>query len=325
MKRSMRVARLWAWLPAFRAVAEVERLNQAAATLALCPSALSRTIRLLEEEVGAPLFIRSGRNMSLTRLGRELLVATRGAMRLVDDQLGAGASELTGPIRVSTAGRLTTVYVVPALRRLRLRHPALSPHLVCVSPGEIAPQLLQGLLDAAVAHTPIHHDQIGVERLGEVTNGVYCGPGHALYAHPSPAVGDVLAHPFAAPEPHEGGPSADSWPAGITRHIALYSQVLEGGIEPCEEGELLAVFPDELVSTFPRGAALRRLPVDIVPSTALFGMRRTRVGATCAVGEAILDAVRVEVDLRSAHHDATLAPETQQAVEKRDTEDTDGS
>ena len=47
---SERVSRIWNWLPVFRAVAETEHLPTASELLYVTPSALSRTIRLLEKD-----------------------------------------------------------------------------------------------------------------------------------------------------------------------------------------------------------------------------------------------------------------------------------
>src|SRR5688500_18841292 len=85
MERLARVASLWNWLPGFRAVAETENLHEAARGLEISPSALSRTIRLLEDELEQPLFDRAGLSLRLTALGAELLGVVRSAMRAVDD------------------------------------------------------------------------------------------------------------------------------------------------------------------------------------------------------------------------------------------------
>ena len=52
MDKVQRLHRFWSWLPAFSAVAETQHLPSAALKLHVSPSALSRTIRLLEDDLG---------------------------------------------------------------------------------------------------------------------------------------------------------------------------------------------------------------------------------------------------------------------------------
>ena len=85
MERLKRVASVWSWLPAFRAVAETQHLPTASAELDVSASALSRTIRLLESDIGRTLFERQGRRIVLNEAGERLLVAVRDAMRRVHD------------------------------------------------------------------------------------------------------------------------------------------------------------------------------------------------------------------------------------------------
>lgn len=83
-----RLSALWAWLPAFRATAEAGSLAGAARLLGASPPALSRTLRLLEAEVGEPLFVRAGGSaLRLNDAGTRLFAQVRAAMRLVDDGL----------------------------------------------------------------------------------------------------------------------------------------------------------------------------------------------------------------------------------------------
>src|SRR5262245_9460417 len=96
MPRFRRVADVWNWLPAFRAVAEHESIHAAAAALCLSPSALSRTVRLLEDALGVRLFERLGNRLKLTSIGEQLLSIARDAMRRVDDGLSGTDELLTG-------------------------------------------------------------------------------------------------------------------------------------------------------------------------------------------------------------------------------------
>lgn len=60
------------WLTSFVAVAEELHFGRAADRLHLSASAVSRHVRLLEDEVGAPLFDRTSRSVRLTPSGRSL-------------------------------------------------------------------------------------------------------------------------------------------------------------------------------------------------------------------------------------------------------------
>ena len=77
MDHLRRLFRVWNWLPAFRAVAETEHLPTASTVLNVTPSALSRSIKHLEEELGQQLFLRVGRRLELSPAGHELLRALR--------------------------------------------------------------------------------------------------------------------------------------------------------------------------------------------------------------------------------------------------------
>jgi DNA-binding transcriptional LysR family regulator len=80
MDTMRRLATLWAWLPTFRAVAELEHLRGAALRMRTTPSAIERTLELLEEQLGQRLFERKGARAHLTPLGREVFTALAWAM-----------------------------------------------------------------------------------------------------------------------------------------------------------------------------------------------------------------------------------------------------
>src|SRR5579863_8621785 len=64
-------------LEAFVAVAEERNFTRAAARLYVAQSGLSATIRSLEKEVHAPLFVRSTRRVDLTPAGAAMLSEAR--------------------------------------------------------------------------------------------------------------------------------------------------------------------------------------------------------------------------------------------------------
>ena len=60
MKRALRVASVWNWLPVYRAVGELGGLRTAAEAIGVSASAVSRTLKLVEDHLGHELFDRNG-------------------------------------------------------------------------------------------------------------------------------------------------------------------------------------------------------------------------------------------------------------------------
>jgi DNA-binding transcriptional LysR family regulator len=88
---------------AFLAVAERGSLMKAAQTLHTDQPALSRTLRRLERLVGAPLFTRSSRGLTLTELGRRLHGPARDLIAQADAieaQARAEARQASGVLKV---------------------------------------------------------------------------------------------------------------------------------------------------------------------------------------------------------------------------------
>jgi len=138
-------------LRAFVAVAEELHFTRAADRLYVAQQALSRDIRRLESQIGARLFARSTRRVTLTGDGERLLVHARSLLALND----AALKELrgaTGPLLVDVIGEgLTAARIVDAAR---LAAPQ-SEFTVRYGGGMGAalPQLLTGRLEVAFGRT----------------------------------------------------------------------------------------------------------------------------------------------------------------------------
>lgn len=116
-------------LPAFRVVAELQNLRAAAEQLHLTHSAVSQQIRVLETQLGFPLFERQGRRLILNPAGRALLCSVRTALAQLDDGVLAAASVSSGAhqrIRVSMLPSFAQRWLLPRMARWRERHPDLT-------------------------------------------------------------------------------------------------------------------------------------------------------------------------------------------------------
>jgi DNA-binding transcriptional LysR family regulator len=113
-------------LNAFLTVAEEGSFTRAAAQLGTSQSALSHTIRRLEERLGVRLLTRTTRSVAPTEAGERLLAALRPAFDSIGAQLAA-VSELrerpAGTIRITTSEHPARTILWPALERLLPLYP----------------------------------------------------------------------------------------------------------------------------------------------------------------------------------------------------------
>lgn len=285
-ERFRRVAQLWNWLPAFRVVAEHEGIHKASAVLATSPSALSRTVKLLEDASGLELFTRRGASLVLTADGSRLLVAVRDAMRLVDDALvstqDGGHTALR--VRVGVSSPSASAVVPLALAPL-IANGSARPVVSEVEPGLSVDGLLHGDLDLAVGTSAERSPGIVVERLGAAEIGVYASLEHPLARDGAPPPDGFFAHAFA------GRAGDDGWPIERTRDVAATCTSLEAALAFCHDGGLLACLPDVFVAKAP-GRRLVRLAA-AGPPQVLYAMRREPLEAQdTRVVDAVVSALR---------------------------------
>jgi DNA-binding transcriptional LysR family regulator len=286
MERVRRLNQLWSWLPAFRAVAETEHLPTASRQLNVAPSALSRTIRLLEEDLGRPLFNRVGRRLQLNDDGDHFLSAVRDAMRSIDDGLNVlAAAERAGPVRIAAISPLIPGLVLPALEQACALHPGLQPLLVPLVQQEVNAALRDGTLDLALTHQHDPHRDLVAERLTSVTYAVFCGPGHPLVRARNLTVERLLAHPFVT---YRGG---DPWPPDLKRVVALHVTEFREAVEICAQGGHLAVLPTEAGKVHRDPRVLRALPLKLGDPRPVYAVTRRPLGVRGRT-EVALEALR---------------------------------
>ena len=289
MDRLRRINQLWNWLPAFRAVAETEHLPSASALLGVSPSALSRTIKLVEEDVGRPLFDREGRQLRLNANGRAFLRAVRDAMRLVHDGLGEIAGDsLSGKVRIAVAGSAQLLFVPRLVELLHARHPELEPVFQPITAGEEVAALMRGQIDVAFTSSAVESDTTEVERLGQLRSAVFCGPEHELFGKANPTRAQILESPFVVVTPGASSHLGDAWPLEIARKIGVRVPTLEAALQLCEGGRFLATLPELVALTRPK---LRRLAFGGLPPVPIFSCQRELLSAP-AKAEACVEVMR---------------------------------
>lgn len=115
-------------LVAFLAVARERSFTRAAARMSVSPSALSHTIRKLEERLGVRLLTRTSRSVSPTEAGQRLLERVGPHFDEVGLELD-GLSELrdkpAGTVRITAGDHPAETLLTPKLAELLTLHPGL--------------------------------------------------------------------------------------------------------------------------------------------------------------------------------------------------------
>lgn len=139
-------------LEAFLTVEQTRHFTHAAEALGVTQPSLSKQIRALEHELGAPLFTRGRGRIELTDAGQTLLpharriTAAHAAARAdVDDVLAVRA----GRLRLGATPSLCSWLIAPLLTRYREDHPGVTVTLTEDGSGALAERLAAGDLDLA--------------------------------------------------------------------------------------------------------------------------------------------------------------------------------
>ena len=297
---------VWNWLPAFLEVAETGAIKEAARRLHLTPAAVSRTLRLLQEELGTPLFNRVGRNLVLNATGAALRDTIRSAALQVDLGLsGVLGDPFVGPLCVSSIGLLTDHFVMPCLIDIKAEHDQLVPEHLNIGTVDANTRLLRGELDVAFYYEDVSAPEIVVERIGQTAMSVYCGKRHPLFRQKRVLRSQLLAYPFSVPQIGDTGRVLDGWPTEFERSVGMRITRLSSNLQVALSGVQLTVLPDVTAADGVKAGHLRRFTSIELPTIEMFAVRNNGTAERAATRK-LIDAVRLRIEetnrsLKKAH------------------------
>ncbi|GGE35951.1 LysR family transcriptional regulator [Pullulanibacillus camelliae] len=144
----------------FQVVARLQHITAAAKSLHVTQSSLSKTIQRLEEDLGVPLFDRTGRVLRLNKFGRAFLNRVDKALF----ELAQGRQEISDlsssesgsvELAVTTANSLTQI-----LQDFRVRRPHAHFHVQMLKTEEMLEPLHRGEIDFCLSSPPIHGEDL---------------------------------------------------------------------------------------------------------------------------------------------------------------------
>lgn len=225
----------------FLVLAQTQNMREASEILGISPPALSKAMKVLEEEVSAQLWTRDGRRIVLTDTGKMLY---RKAPRLVQElrQLRDSLqtqSHVERPVRIGTFEVFST-YFLTFLQTLEWKDQPLELHEFL--PGEIEKYLLNGDIDFGITYMPIPDPDLDFLKVTAIEMGVFTVKG----AFKGVAQQEL---PYVVPVmPLQGVPTKvrglDGWPEDAYKRKVLHQvTLLESALELCRQGRVAGYFP----------------------------------------------------------------------------------
>jgi DNA-binding transcriptional LysR family regulator len=182
-------------LATFRAVAQERSFTRAAAQIGVSPSALSHTIRALEEQLGLRLLTRTTRSVVPTAAGDRLLGALGPHFDGIEAELAALSAlrdKPAGSIRVTTGIHAAEMILRPALAKLLPAYPDIQVE-ISVNAGFIA--IVAERFDAGVRlGETIARDMIAVRIGPDMRMAAVASPAYFLSRKPPRTPRDLARH-----------------------------------------------------------------------------------------------------------------------------------
>lgn len=173
------------------AVVDEGGIRAAARALHVSQAAVTKSMRLLEEQAGTPLLKRGARGVTLTDAGQRLLARARVITRqvaLAREDLRQAEGDDSGTLRVGVTPFLTLTVLGEAFRWFRQRYRRVELQLIEGLTLRVLPRLRDGSLDLAAVAADVGEfgdDEFQCRRLLVAPQRIVVREGHPVLAQPS--------------------------------------------------------------------------------------------------------------------------------------------
>ena len=302
-------------LKAFRvfvAVADAGGIKGAAEKLGRTPSAVSMTLKALEESLGAPLF-QAERKARLTTFGEVVLDEARELLHHFGTAcatMQSFARNQIGRCDVASVTSVSIAFIPPAIARVQQTFPQFGVHVRQMESKSAANAILDGVADIAFATLLPKPDELNFEPLFKDAFDIVCAESDPLAQETGPLPWSALrSRPFIyndsftaiqAPEVLEASERATMWIGSV---FALLAAVREG----------LGVSILPRLCRVQGAQGLRFIPVDDPEAYRTVGLLskkdRRQLPGTRRFANAVLDIIRERADVLDYELLLTKKPE----------------
>lgn len=160
----------WRRLKMFLTVASVGNLSRAANLLGTSQPSLSRQIAAIERDIGAKLFVRTGRGIEPTEAGVAFRVHAEGMVKAMEsaiDALGQIGGQVRGEVRLGLPPTVAHVLAVPLIDALQAHFPEVKVTIMEGYSGHVLEWLSQGRVDIGVLYATRQTSDLQADLLAE--------------------------------------------------------------------------------------------------------------------------------------------------------------
>lgn len=168
-------------------------LSATARSLDLTPAAASAALKRLEEELNAPLFVRSTRSLRLTREGEVFLAHCRPALAALRDaqlELASGRQQVRGMLQLAASSDFGRNLLLPWLEEFQQLHPGIQYRLHL---ADRVTNVYSDLVDAAFRQGEPPDSNMLALPLDLTNRRVLCASPAYLETHGTPDTPEALA------------------------------------------------------------------------------------------------------------------------------------
>lgn len=261
----------------FVAVAEERNFTRAAERVRISQSGVSAQIRRLERELGADLFDRSARTVTLTVAGKAALGHARAALAAagaVAQAVGEVAELIRGRLTVGMVTGCTVTPLFEALAAFHRAHPGVELSLLEDTSDRLVEAVRDGAVDLALVGTATAAPE-GLEALTIISERLVAAvaPGHPLGDRRRVRLRDVTAHPVVCMPPGTGLRTVFDRACaarGLHPAIALQASAADAIADLAARGLGVAVLSDSMAAAY--GDRLTARTIEDVDAPALLAL-----------------------------------------------------
>ena len=183
----------------FVATAELGQISRAAVELSVSQSAVTISIRELEEGLGYKLFSRQSHGMELTDNGRHFLTRAYAILAAVEDarNMPQQIAPVTGELTLAATYTVMGYFLPDHLQRLSLLYPALHIRMLELDRDTIESGLLAQHYDMAMLLTSnVRNSAIQTETLFSSPRRLWVSPQHRFLAKRQVSFAEIAQEPF---------------------------------------------------------------------------------------------------------------------------------